>query len=50
MGGESKKPGHAVRGSAKREKVGTFSLSVLAVTLNFYDILAVPNLIYIYVN
>ena len=31
-------------GSAKREKVGTFSLSFLTVTLNFYDIIAAPNL------
>lgn len=34
---------HAVGGSVKREKVGTFSLSFLAVTLNFYDILAAQN-------
>ena len=30
-------------GSVKREKVGTFSLSFLAVSLTFYDILAAPN-------
>ena len=30
-------------GSAKREKMETFSFNFLAVTLNFYDILAAPN-------
>ena len=37
----------ALSGSVKREKEETFSFSFLAVTLNFYEILAAPNFIYI---
>ena len=37
----------SVGGSANREKVGTFSLSLLAVILNFYDFLATPNFIHL---
>ena len=51
MGGGSKRLimlVHALSGSAIREKVGTFSLPFLAVTWNFYDILAAPKFIYIF--
>ena len=44
------KASRVLSGFAKREKVGTFDLSLLAVTLNFYDILSAPKFIYIYIN